>query len=95
MDESLYGHVAACPAEMVFHNQTAIVSHPAIGVQHCLDRGGAINFQYGFLDGVGWLWYGVIDLLSRSAPSAVWTLISDWGLSWENPYSIVSRLKGE
>lgn len=92
MDEGLYGHVAACPAELVGLDVTAVISHPAIGIQHCLDRGGAIEFKYGYLEGVGWLWYGVIDLLAHEQPPATWTLITDWGMTWESPGSIVGRL---
>jgi hypothetical protein len=92
MHDSLYEKAAACPAEMVGTDYTAVLNHPSIGERACLDRGGGINIEYRYIPGVGWLWVALIDLLERGPHPANWTLLYGWQMHWEPVGALVDRL---
>jgi hypothetical protein len=86
MSDTLYGFAAACPAEMVFVDFTAVISHPAIGERACLDRGGAVVIEYN--EGLQ-LWVIRIDLMERGPHPSNWQLLYGWSVRWERPGALV------
>ena len=92
MSDRLYNFAAACPAELVGYVETAVIHHPAFGERTCLDRGGMINVQYGYLEGIGWLWYIPVDLLETGPHPSNWTLLWGWSYEWVNTAGVTAGL---
>jgi hypothetical protein len=81
MTDFLYGRAAACPAELVGLDYTAVIYHPAIGERYCLDRGTAVIVEYGLFGG-RWQWVIRLDLLESSPHPLNWHLLSGWDYEW-------------
>ena len=82
MADSLYGVAAACPAELVGVDWTAVIYHPAIGERPCLDRGGSVVVEYNqHLQ----KWVIRVDLLETGPHPSNWSLLYDWSMRWERP----------
>lgn len=92
MHPAFYGRAAACPAEFVGLDFTAVVSHPAIGERACLDRGGAVVVEYRYVPGVGWLWLAVVDLLEHGPHPTNWQLLYGWRMEWRETAGVIEGL---
>lgn len=89
MSDSLYGVAAACPAELVGLDFTAVISHPDIGTRYCLDRGSAVIVEYGLFGG-RWQYVVRVDLLESGPHPLNYHLLSGWWMEW----TAVSELVG-
>lgn len=91
MSDGLYGVAAACPAELVGLDFTAMIYHPDIGTRYCLDRGTAVIVEYGLFGG-RWQWVVRLDLLESSPHPFNYHLIGGWDYHWVETTGLVTSL---